>query len=194
MFAATGAQGATTLDFDEFAHGGSVVVYRQPVTTQGFSFSASPEAPLAVWGSSFPNNADQGGATLANWNGGTTVVRRADNSLFSLVSLDIADIYDAGSANNMLFTFHDGVSTTTEVFSLDRIKGLQTLSFNRTNLHWFSYSQLGVTGFQIDNLVVDAPVVSAVPEPATWAMMILGMGGIGAVLRTRRRGGMACVS
>jgi hypothetical protein len=27
-----------------------------------------------------------------------------------------------------------------------------------------------------------------VPEPATWAMMILGFGGVGAVMRQRRRG------
>jgi hypothetical protein len=34
--------------------------------------------------------------------------------------------------------------------------------------------------FEVDNLAV------AVPEPATWAMMILGLGGIGAMLRRRR--------
>jgi hypothetical protein len=38
--------------------------------------------------------------------------------------------------------------------------------------------------FEIDNLA------TAVPEPATWAMMILGLGGIGAMLR-RRRGFLA---
>jgi hypothetical protein len=30
-----------------------------------------------------------------------------------------------------------------------------------------------------------------VPEPATWAMLILGMGGVGAALRSRRRQGLA---
>ena len=30
--------------------------------------------------------------------------------------------------------------------------------------------------------------ISAVPEPATWAMLILGMGAVGVGLRTRRRG------
>lgn len=33
----------------------------------------------------------------------------------------------------------------------------------------------------------EAPVSGAVPEPATWALMILGFGGAGAMLRGRRR-------
>jgi hypothetical protein len=39
--------------------------------------------------------------------------------------------------------------------------------------------------FEIDNLAI------AVPEPATWAMMIMGLGAIGGVLRSRRRKGEA---
>jgi hypothetical protein len=34
---------------------------------------------------------------------------------------------------------------------------------------------------------VPVPNVSGVPEPATWAMMLVGFGGMGAVLRRRRR-------
>jgi hypothetical protein len=37
-------------------------------------------------------------------------------------------------------------------------------------------------------------VPSAVPEPTAWSMMILGLGSIGAVLRTSRRRNMAMVS
>jgi hypothetical protein len=33
---------------------------------------------------------------------------------------------------------------------------------------------------------------AAVPEPTTWAMMIIGFGGVGALMRRRRRdGGLA---
>jgi hypothetical protein len=41
--------------------------------------------------------------------------------------------------------------------------------------------QSGSNSFEIDNLAV------AVPEPATWAMMIMGMGAMGMALRSRRR-------
>jgi hypothetical protein len=33
----------------------------------------------------------------------------------------------------------------------------------------------------------DTATLDAVPEPATWAMMLMGFGGLGAVLRSRRR-------
>ena len=36
--------------------------------------------------------------------------------------------------------------------------------------------------------------VTAVPEPATWTMMILGVGGVGAALRTRRRRATAALA
>jgi hypothetical protein len=43
----------------------------------------------------------------------------------------------------------------------------------------------GSNSFEIDNLAV-----ASVPEPATWGLMIMGFGGLGAVLR-RRRGAVA---
>ena len=49
----------------------------------------------------------------------------------------------------------------------------------------------GSTGnsFEFDNLA--AGVAGAVPEPATWAMMLLGFGALGATLR-RRRAAVSC--
>lgn len=46
-----------------------------------------------------------------------------------------------------------------------------------------SFSSYGQQGFALVNF----SVVSAVPEPATWTMMILGFGGVGMVIRRRRK-------
>jgi hypothetical protein len=43
--------------------------------------------------------------------------------------------------------------------------------------------QMLVDNFTVNNQVFDAP---AVPEPAAWAMMLFGFGGLGAVMRSRR--------
>ena len=40
----------------------------------------------------------------------------------------------------------------------------------------------GTNAFEIDNVAVN----SAVPEPATWAMMLLGFGAVGFSARRRR--------
>lgn len=45
---------------------------------------------------------------------------------------------------------------------------------------------LGVIKFGDFNFIAEA-----VPEPSTWAMLILGIGGMGLVLRNRRRAGLA---
>ena len=48
----------------------------------------------------------------------------------------------------------------------------------------------GVPPFSLlDGVTMNA--VGGVPEPATWAMMILGIGGIGAMARRRRAAGLA---
>jgi PEP-CTERM motif len=46
---------------------------------------------------------------------------------------------------------------------------------------WSSFDDTGV------RLFVEGEAVSAVPEPATWAMMLIGFAGLGAVTRYRRR-------
>jgi hypothetical protein len=44
-----------------------------------------------------------------------------------------------------------------------------------------------LTGGPNEGVFLDAIAVAAVPEPATWAMMLIGFGGIGLAMRRRRR-------
>ncbi|WP_394760717.1 PEPxxWA-CTERM sorting domain-containing protein [Phenylobacterium sp.] len=42
-------------------------------------------------------------------------------------------------------------------------------------------------GMGLDNVVLTSGLAGAVPEPATWALMLVGFGGLGAVLRRAKR-------
>ena len=48
------------------------------------------------------------------------------------------------------------------------------------------YDFVSTTALGGQNYLISNLTTTAVPEPATWAMMIIGMGGLGAVLRRRR--------
>ncbi len=185
---ASAAQAAVTVTFDEYAHTSPVKLYTAPITSQGFTFTSDAAVNgLGIWGTI--NNADPDGATLLNWNSKSVTVTRTDGGLFSLTSLDMSDTYNTAGLNKYLFTFFDGAKTTTETVTLDGVRGLQTLTFNKDRLQSFSYAMLGSQGMQIDNVVLGdaATPVGGVPEPGAWALMILGFGGAGAALRRRPR-------
>lgn len=61
----------------------------------------------------------------------------------------------------------------------------QTISFTTSTAGHLVFSEVGPSDQQ-GNLL-DNVGLTAVPEPATWAMMLMGFGGIGALLRNRRR-------
>jgi hypothetical protein len=57
-----------------------------------------------------------------------------------------------------------------------------------------SFSTLESAGYgQVLRGVSLAPTAAPVPETATWAMMLMGIGGLGALLRTQRRAGRNAV-
>jgi hypothetical protein len=47
--------------------------------------------------------------------------------------------------------------------------------------------QTGGTGYQLQVSITDQSVAGPVPEPATWAMMIVGFGAAGGMIRQRRK-------
>jgi hypothetical protein len=65
---------------------------------------------------------------------------------------------------------------------------LVTFNFTGDAVGNVSYLELNstVNAFEMDNLAINP-----VPEPATWALMLLGFGGIGMALRRRRKPALA---
>jgi choice-of-anchor A domain-containing protein len=119
-------------------------------------------------------------------NSGTTVIVNVTGQTSGTIG---AGGFDGVNANNTLFNFVDATNLNLASFngsilatnaavtaSNGRIDGtLMANSYNGT-------SQLNAFGFK-----GGLPSVSAIPEPSSWAMMILGVGALGAVLRKRRR-------
>jgi hypothetical protein len=71
--------------------------------------------------------------------------------------------------------------------------GDQSISFSGTNFDSFSFTYESVSGTpsELAEIIDDVSfvTVSAVPEPGTWAMMLLGFGAIGWSLRRREETG-----
>jgi len=122
-------------------------------------------------------------------------------------------VHFGARAATMSFTFDDPVSAALAEFNWTRLGSsttsfriynsegalLESLSFTANDpahvagFYGFQRASNDISRFEIEgywvgarNLSTFTETVSAVPEPATWAMMIIGFGGAGAVIRRRR--------
>jgi hypothetical protein len=93
--------------------------------------------------------------------------------------------FDNGDGTRIQFVFAGGgplaVFDYTHTFGAPRI---YTISYIFTDLYWGTsngvyYLPPTAEGSGSADLLVSDPVIAAVPEPSTWAMMILGFAGIG---------------
>ncbi len=201
LIAGIGSASAATIDFDSARgrNGRTGYVYGA-FTEEGYQVSAdrcsSPAGTCFVTTGTTLTSLDRTGAALTNFLGSAvTTFSAVDGGAFLLSSMDMAGNYGnfSGFSPTTLgaqFTFNlaDGTSMI-EDYVLQNTPGnrltVNNLTFDKGPLLSFSWKPTaGTSGFlQFDNIQV-----SAVPEPATWAMMMLGFGAIGATLRTRRRG------
>lgn len=123
----------------------------------------------SAWGSGGQTNATQatGGGVYFNDNGGTS---------FAILGAPIG--YTSGSA-----------------ISNSAFYGAQTFASMGLTLGSYVYNYGSGANADTFSLIVSSiptvvptpPVTGAVPEPATWAMMILGMGMAGAMMRRRQK-------
>lgn len=200
---ATPAGAATVLDFDELRPArGRTYVYG-PYENAGFRLSSSAcptsgtngRAQCFVTPANTINNIDRVGAALVNFAGSAVVsVARMGGGLFTLDSMVLASNISNASGlgrptQEASFTFMlaNGTSLTqTRTIDSTGVANRNLLTFDVGPLTGFSFRPSTNTGgfLQFDDITVSA--VAAVPEASTWAMMLVGFGGIGAALRRRR--------
>lgn len=201
LFVAAPASAVTVLDFNgaRAPNGGTGYVYG-PYQEKGFTLTAarcsSPANTCFVTTGTTIRSLDRVGAALMNYlSTSSTTLTAANGGAFRLLGLDVAGMYGyvPSLGVNFTFNFADG-TTETRQLSLADTPGqsltVHSLDFSAlAPLSSFSWTPgAGTTGFlQFDNIRLDAVAAGAVPEPASWALMMLGFGAIGGALRTRRR-------
>ena len=108
-----------------------------------------------------------------------TVLLRGDFTNFWLTGI-------TGDRSGNLTSVGGQLQLTSDVVNLLPIE-LDNAIFGFTNIH-DPYAITGghVRSFQANNLT--GSFGGAIPEPATWGLMIMGFGGVGAMIRRRRQG------
>lgn len=113
----------------------------------------------------------------------------SSSALFTMTSFDFQgtlqlSAFDLGSIT--VTGFREGASIFRELFSPQNVQN-QTLAL-QSSASPVDRITVATHGFiiNLDNFVVDR-AVAAVPEPATWAMMVGGFGMMGVAMRRRRR-------
>ena len=121
----------------------------------------------------------------------TTFVDSGDGILVAIGSNTITILnlvplaFAAASFNGPTLTFA-GVDLTGA--SIDPISSSDFLGAVTSDAHRLSIDFSGFSPGVGHTLVIDVSAISAVPEPASWSLMIAGFGAAGAMLRRRRAG------
>lgn len=199
------ASAATVIDFNDLRpNNGRTYVYG-PYENNGFRLSSSvcsSSKTCFITSGNTINNIDRTGAALVNFLGNAVIsLERIDGGLFTLNSLVLASNTNNSSGfgpitQDALFNFNlsDG-STVTQMrtISSSGVANRNLLSFDVGTISSFSFRpRTGTGGFlQFDDITVSPNAVAAVPEPSTWAMMLLGLGFVGGAMRSRKNNGIA---
>jgi hypothetical protein len=101
-----------------------------------------------------------------------------------------SDVFTAGDLAGILnFTSSGGAAATVGDAGFGIFLGANDMSGLMTNVFYLGYDDRidGDDDDNHDDFIIRATVTPAVPEPATWAMMLLGFGAVGFTMRRHRR-------
>jgi PEP-CTERM motif len=108
-----------------------------------------------------------------------------------VTSVDLANLSSNFGSNNSqtveLFGYNSSDSLIGSTAPVSLTSTFQTVNANIVGARYLELRSNGpFSCFSVDQLVLDG-TAPAVPEPATWAMMLLGFGFVGGTLRSAKR-------
>jgi hypothetical protein len=188
---------AATITFEAAPFGGG---FTGPITESGFTYTKA-SGGLFVESFGHPGH-DMEGTAIEG--GGVLDIVQSSSGAFTFFSLDYAAYAGTGVGSQTLHItgYLGGLAVGADTYTL-----ANTSSASPAFSNWTLESASSLAGVKIDDLkitlnggltdsslffqAVDNVVLGSatVPEPATWAMMLVGFGAVGATLRARR--GMA---
>lgn len=177
---------AAVIDFEALAHDADVAYVGYSYAEDGFLLSNLNTSgfDFSTWGST--SDFYTGSTALANDNdGGLTQLSQIGGGLFSLSSISLAALYPSITEDSVEVSFTGLLgngSTVSQTFMV--AAGMpQVFNFDSsfTNLASVSWANNAMY-HQFDDINV-----VAVPEPESYAMLLAGLGLIGALARRRNR-------
>jgi opacity protein-like surface antigen len=214
-FAASAAQATVTFDANlaapgwYYGHGNGYLPSHSTVSTQNgyelglraherFQQAPTPVGDLYTFASGtdvgfdFSFNEGLGGQEIGSLNDGVN----ADVTLTNVGTGKTISFNPAGIGNNahgfflLLTGAGFGAYQNSEPLSLFNGHGPFAWTPNVESEYTIDYTVRGLSlvqgGVLSDHITIDIEAPAGVPEPATWAMMLVGFGGLGAIIRRRR--------
>jgi hypothetical protein len=146
-----------------------------------------------------PNTANESGIGLASDPSGQGEIWNNQNGWVNAIVLDVLGLTGASSASFIMNSTTDGENYRVLAWNGSAWISLLTGSTNDGagtplpgfgTYQYYAFTTDGTVGEgnAFGNVLLNSIVLPDVPEPATWAMMLLGFAGIGFATRRRRQG------
>jgi hypothetical protein len=183
----TAAQQPATMGFNNFINTGGIASHNLFSTNQGAGSNNGFEVPEGVQGTPYTVGQLEGILNSNTFNIGidvnTTGARGETLQLFEVI------INGAVAYNYVGPTLIGNIANNGNGFADFTLNTVNLSGFSDNSTVLFHATWNGASDGAESFFLLDAPRVGAVPEPSTWAMMILGFAGVGFMAYRRKRQG-----